>query len=451
MLHCRRLRKRDHRDAPARGPDAPQPPQLALLEWLQRGGQWSPKVCVRLLPGSAGPEHPDGERGLFAQADIAAGEILLRIPDRYILSVARAQRAPLGRRMTAAGLGALGGQVYLAAYLLLQRRRPRSFFRPYLDTLPAAFPHLPLFLAPDQLALLQGSATLPLIAKRQAQWRREHELLCRRVPALREVTLDEYLWARCVVSSRTFALSGSDSRVQGLVPLADLLNHQAAAQAEWEHRGPGQGFVVQCFTPVPAGAEIRISYGSKCNSRLFLNYGFALPDNPHNEVRLPLRWPDALSLVPAAAERALKQDVLDRAGLSDLMFRVAGRGGHRRTRQMLSVLRFLHAPADVAAALCAAPGFDVLRVPRLSVANEAAVLAAVSAACAAALLRYPTTCAEDEALLLGALVRDARACVLLRQGEKRVLRSLLLRARALRADLLRGAASGARSDVDHSL
>jgi histone-lysine N-methyltransferase SETD3 len=33
------------------------------------------------------------------------------------------------------------------------------------------------------------------------------------------------------------------------------------------------------------------SYGSKCNSRYFLNYGFALPDNATNEYALEIAVP----------------------------------------------------------------------------------------------------------------------------------------------------------------
>lgn len=40
---------------------------------------------------------------------------------------------------------------------------------------------------------------------------------------------------------------------------------------------------------IKSGEEIHDSYGSKCNSRFLLNYGFTQPNNVANEVGIKLR------------------------------------------------------------------------------------------------------------------------------------------------------------------
>ena len=88
-----------------------------------------------------------------------------------------------------------------------------------------------------------------------------------------------------MISSRIFGIQIAGLKTDALVPIADMLNHQVPKTTSWLYSERDNGFVVvNIDEKIPKGAEIFDSYGSKCNSRFFLNYGFVQPNNSYNEV-----------------------------------------------------------------------------------------------------------------------------------------------------------------------
>lgn len=61
-----------------------------------------------------------------------------------------------------------------------------------------------------------------------------------------------------------------------MVPLADMLNHAPSGteEVEWVFDNSTKSFLVKAVRHIQKGQEIRFTYGSKCNSKLFVNYGF---------------------------------------------------------------------------------------------------------------------------------------------------------------------------------
>ena len=116
---------------------------------------------------------------MYAREPIAAGEEILCVPGRAILSVETARRSAIGRAVADQGAGE---DTILAAFLLQEKRDPASFFRPYLDLLPGSFPRNPLFYDAAHLALLEGSLVVGLIEDRRRAFRDEHLALVARVP-----------------------------------------------------------------------------------------------------------------------------------------------------------------------------------------------------------------------------------------------------------------------------
>jgi protein-histidine N-methyltransferase len=98
---------------------------------------------------------------------------------------------------------------------------------------------------------------------------------------------------------------------------------------------------------------------------------------------------------------------------------------------MLSFLRIACATGEELSRLCAgaAPATAALRP--VSARNEEAALGALAAACEASLAAFETSIEDDDARLGDpALPENARRCMLVRRGEKRVLRHHLSLARA---------------------
>lgn len=69
-----------------------------------------------------------------------------------------------------------------------------------------------------------------------------------------------------------------------LVPIADLINNSLTPNAVWFFDHAKNVFVVKSTQNIKKGDEILISYGEKCNSRLFTFYSFALENNHLNSV-----------------------------------------------------------------------------------------------------------------------------------------------------------------------
>lgn len=87
-----------------------------------------------------------------------------------------------------------------------------------------------------------------------------------------------------MVSSRIFGITVNGVKTDGFVPYADMLNHRRPRQTTWYYSDEREGFVIEACDDIPRGAQVYDSYGRKCNSRFFLNYGFINQPNDANEV-----------------------------------------------------------------------------------------------------------------------------------------------------------------------
>jgi histone-lysine N-methyltransferase SETD3 len=384
----------------------------ALLRWLEDGGARLPKLHV--------VRQENGERSVLAQADIAAGEAVLQVPRSHLLTLEVAKSSEIGRLLQS-HVNPDNEEFYLASFLLQEKHRPDSFWKPYVDSLPEAFPHVPLFFNESERALLEGSFLLTLLEFQGYTLRQDHALLCQKVPGYERFSAEEFSWARLSVSSRNFFLKVGGLQGRALVPLADMLNHRRPPDVLWDTSKDGQFFVMTAQNAVATGLEIHDSYGAKSNDLLLLHFGFVAENNEQDEVFLSLGLPEGTALASG------KQKLL---GLSSPTarqpFKVPLQYEHASTQRMFSFLRVA----------CAAP----LELPRLAprllsglgsikplgVANEERVLRALGAACEARLAAFDTSLEEDERLLReGTLSLNARSCVLMRREEKRMLHAWL--------------------------
>jgi histone-lysine N-methyltransferase SETD3 len=352
-----------------------------LVRWIeQAGGQVAPLALT---------STPHCGRGIHATSPIEAGSAVLRIPRSCLLTTEAACASAIGQQIVAAGVEPESSHTWLAAYLLQERHAVRSLFTPYLGLLPRAlssYRHLPLLFDTSELELLRGSLVPDLVREHWESLAREYEHLCQGVPALRAFDFEEFVWARLTVASRVFGITIAGCKTQALVPGADLLNHQFPAETCWGYEDAAGSFVVTALQGFAAGQAVCDSYGSKCNSRYFLNYGFVLADNQENQARLTFS-----------------------AGRDEKSFLVTVSPDAPQTEQMLTFLRGRH-------------GRRRTSCRRL----ERPAARALAAACEHALSRFDTTLAEDDELLSTArLSTNQRNCILMRRGEKRVLHFLL--------------------------
>lgn len=84
--------------------------------------------------------------------------------------------------------------------------------------------------------------------------------------------------------SRIFGITVDGVKTDGFVPYADMLNHKRPRQTIWYYDDDKKGFVIEACEDIQRGDIVYDSYGKKCNSRFFLNYGFINYPNDADEV-----------------------------------------------------------------------------------------------------------------------------------------------------------------------
>ena len=62
-----------------------------------------------------------------------------------------------------------------------------------------------------------------------------YKKLCEKIPGFKEFELDEFRELWTVVNSRNFSLKLDGEEIPCLVPFADMINHKAVRQAEWNY------------------------------------------------------------------------------------------------------------------------------------------------------------------------------------------------------------------------
>lgn len=165
-------------------------------------------------------------------------------------------------------------------FMLIDMKRPDSFFKPYYDILPKTLSNMPVFWEPHEIKYLEGSYLIEQIEERNTAIEADYEAICSLVPEFRSIsTLHEFKWARMCVCSRNFGLVINGIQTAALVPYADMLNHYRPRETKWQFDDTLQSFTVVALQQIHAGAQVYDSYGRKCNHRFLLNYGFSVENN----------------------------------------------------------------------------------------------------------------------------------------------------------------------------
>ena len=172
--------------------------------------------------------------------------------------------------------------------MLVDKRDPNSFFKPYYDILPETLNNMPIFWNKEELKYLEGSYLLEQIDDRNHAIEADYEAICKVCPEFHEIaTLQEFKWARMCVCSRNFGLVINGLQTAALVPYADMLNHYRPRETKWQFDDSLQSFTVVALQNIHPGAQVYDSYGRKCNHRFLLNYGFSVENNVESDGYCP--------------------------------------------------------------------------------------------------------------------------------------------------------------------
>lgn len=166
-----------------------------------------------------------------------------------------------------------------------ERRKEKQDYPQYLDILPKGLGDFPIFFTEEERAFLKGSPFLQQVYEKIEDIKIDYDLITKEVPEFGELfTLKEYSEVRMMVSSRIFGITVHGVKTDGFVPYADMLNHRRPRQTTWYYSDEREGFIIEACDDIVRGDQVYDSYGQKCNSRFFLNYGFINQPNDANEV-----------------------------------------------------------------------------------------------------------------------------------------------------------------------
>ena len=247
-----------------------------------------------------GINQETGQRGLFATNNIKKGQVVCMIPSDVALALS--DPAKMGED---APTFAHGGMNFLNMYW--NDPEKRKVWSAYLDTLPTRdspyFDPTPDFFSDEEIDLLEFPRLVDNIRKRKAdikQLAQEHGM-----------DYDELQFATWLVSSRAFNINLSDEggeeqdeekqydergqviakagaglkSIRVMVPFLDMVNCECSnPNCRFTMIDPAKDdawFALEANRPIPAGKEIKITYGSGIYSsvELLLNYGFVPEDN----------------------------------------------------------------------------------------------------------------------------------------------------------------------------
>lgn len=164
--------------------------------------------------------HTDTGLGLVVTRNISAGELMLRVPHKLLLT---------GEQSVVTGIGETEA---LALALLAEKEQgATSLWAPFIQLLSSMDPvGTPLFFNASYRALLRGTDVVGLVLERESSINRTRRLLS--VSAthnLSRTRLKDLTWALSIAWSRGFTIStqAATSPRPTLVPVGDLFNHVA--------------------------------------------------------------------------------------------------------------------------------------------------------------------------------------------------------------------------------
>lgn len=217
--------------------------------------------------------HENNFRSLHCNQKLMSSQTCLFIPRKCMMLLSNAQE------LKGFDLGSVSSQSILATYLLSEiRKGPESFYAGYIGLLPKHYQFMPLYFTIEKLKRLAGSHTIGMISAQCSSIAQDFQKLGLEVAGF---SLNTFIWARLAVLTRTFKCKIDNVAQECLVPVADMINHGAEPNLAWEFDDRAQGFIMKTTRAIAENAPLVDSYGSKCNSRFFVNYGFTLPNNEH--------------------------------------------------------------------------------------------------------------------------------------------------------------------------
>ncbi|KAF9907893.1 SET domain-containing protein 4 [Linnemannia zychae] len=285
---------------------------LDFLEWLKNMG--CPRTKLTLA------EFSNTGRGMMATKDIKAGEVIVQVPERNLVTM-KSLQATYGARIARFGKK-VNSHMIIALHIALMVQAPeRSGWLPYLRMLPKKFDTMPVRYPPELFELLPQNAQVHVKkqkAKIEADYNITLDFLQSNADLLtRPLQYEEYEWAWLVVNTRCIYLDAKNQSAAdniALAPMLDFLNHTHDAKTEGAFCTKTKSYQIKTLLPYKKGEQVFINYGPHDNCFILVEYGFVTPNNPYNYVTVDNDFMQLSIPGESAAAKKDKLELLDMAG-----------------------------------------------------------------------------------------------------------------------------------------
>lgn len=276
------------------------PVLVSLCQWLASLGWTSSQPLCPAVFSTTG-------RGLQAKANISAGSVLISLPQAALINANTVNQSRLGKQIqTLCGKVShnLSAQELLSLWLVSERNKgSASSYFPYIQSLPSEYT-VPYFCKTAEISSLpeylrslveNQIQTVSNGFNKVVQFKND-------VETLSELDLDKFAWAWFTVNTRGVFYDErtsvnnsfrSSSENIALAPYLDLFNHNphvsVRAGVGLDVRiGDIGDYQIVTNNAIKKHDQVFINYGPHNNTKLLLEYGFFLPQNPHESFRVSM-------------------------------------------------------------------------------------------------------------------------------------------------------------------
>ncbi|CAM2096925.1 SET domain-containing protein 4 [Caretta caretta] len=300
-------------------------------------------------------QFSDTGRGLMTTKAFQAGELIISLPEKCLLTTGTVLSSYLGENI-AKWKPPISPLIALCTFLIAEKYAgEQSVWKPYLDVLPKTYT-CPVCLEQEVVRLLpeplrrkaeeQRTVVQELYTSSKTFFFSLQSLFTENVETV--FNYDALRWAWCTINTRTVYMKHSQREcfsrepdVYALAPYLDLLNHSPNVQVKAAFNEQTRCYEIRTDSHCRRHEELFISYGPHDNQRLLLEYGFVAINNPQSGVYVSA---DILlkHLLSADKQRNMKLSILkDHNLLENLTF---GRDGP--SWRLLTALKLLCLGAD---------------------------------------------------------------------------------------------------------
>uniref|UniRef100_A0A0K0F8P9 SET domain-containing protein n=1 Tax=Strongyloides venezuelensis TaxID=75913 RepID=A0A0K0F8P9_STRVS len=180
----------------------------------------------------------------------------------------------------------------LVLFFALESKDSNSKFKPYIDILPKTF-NTPIISMPDLNPDFLPIQTREFWFSQQKELKEIKEIFSN-IYECQHFDRSHLIWAWQIVNTRCIyvenkeheLLDNSDGDTIAVIPLIDMLNHSCNANTIASHFPRISRYCISATRSIPEGQQVYVCYGGHDNGRLWIEYGFTLPSNIHNKLKI---------------------------------------------------------------------------------------------------------------------------------------------------------------------